>query len=302
MPTFLARRDYPTGIFANQLQVGDTNGDGIPDLITLPAYLNGSVSVQLGNGDGTFRPGPTSDTGAYVAYSFAAADLNTGGKVDLAIANLNGIVVCAGNGDGTFQSGVLYPINDSVAFLVAGDFNGDGILDIAAAGNSGVWLLTGKGGGTFNTAVLAVALPGSAKMSTADFNGDGELDLAVALGGGFAVLLGNGNGTFQAPQTVNVPQGPISEVVAGKLTRDGPPGIATGENCNCVLLYFGNGVGGFTGPKQLNIPWATGWGSLALGESPALRYAAFGGTRAKRSSARNGSWLVWWCAPHPLRF
>jgi hypothetical protein len=87
------------------------------------------------------------------------------------------------------------------------------------------------------------------------------------LGGSFAVLLGNGNGTFQAPQTISVPEGPISEVVAGRLTRDGPPGIATGgQNCNCVLLYFGNGAGGFMGTKQLNIPWAYTWGSLALGD------------------------------------
>jgi hypothetical protein len=182
MPTFFARRDYPTGIFANQVQVGDTNGDGIPDLITLPAFLNGTVSVQLGNGDGTFRPGPTSDTVAEAAYTFAAAYLNTGGNVDLAIANLNGIVVSAGNGDGTFQSGILYAINDNVGFVVAGDFNGDAILDIAAAGNTGVWLLTGKGGGTFNSAVLAVALSGSEKMATADFNGDGKLDLAGSFG------------------------------------------------------------------------------------------------------------------------
>jgi len=29
---------------------------------------------------------------------------------------------------------------------------------------------------------------------------------------------------------------------------------------------------------------------------------SFQGTRAKRSAARNSSWPVWWCAPHPLRF
>ena len=31
-PSFFARRDYP--IYTNFMQVADTNGDGIPDLIT----------------------------------------------------------------------------------------------------------------------------------------------------------------------------------------------------------------------------------------------------------------------------
>src|ERR1700722_6304112 len=142
MPTFFARRDYPTGIFGGELQVGDTNCDGIPDLITV-ASLDGTVVVQLGNGNGTFRSGPITNAIAGGANSFVAADLNTDGKIDLAIANQNGIVVATGNGDGTFETGLLYPINDQVLFLVVGDFNGDGILDIATAGNnSGVWLLT----------------------------------------------------------------------------------------------------------------------------------------------------------------
>lgn len=53
MPSFYARRDY-AGLHSNWIQVADTNGDGIPDLI---ADQEGYIEVQLGNGDGTFRPG-----------------------------------------------------------------------------------------------------------------------------------------------------------------------------------------------------------------------------------------------------
>ena len=59
MPTFFARRDYP-GLFNFFVQAADTNGDGIPDLISDPL---GTVSVLLGNGDGTFRTGPTTNIG-----------------------------------------------------------------------------------------------------------------------------------------------------------------------------------------------------------------------------------------------
>ena len=167
MPTFFARRDYPTGIFSDAVRVADVNGDGIPDLISFGIDA-GSISVEIGNGDGTFRPGPTSGNIASSDY-FATGDLDNNGTIDLAIATPGGVVVSMGNGDGTFQPGPLYPINDEVFSLVLGDFNGDGILDIAATGNSGVWLLIGIGDGTFNSPGLAASLPGAASIRGGGF-------------------------------------------------------------------------------------------------------------------------------------
>jgi hypothetical protein len=265
MPTFFARRDYSET--SNFVQIGDTNGDGIPDLI---ASSLGTIQVYFGNGYGTFVPGPTTTTIASgAAYSLAALDLSGDGKIDLAMATGGGVVVSLGNGNGTFESGVNYPINDNNGYLVIGDFNGDGILDIATAGPTGIWLLIGQGGGTFNSAVLVVSLANAFNIAAADFNQDGRLDLVVTTetatnAGSFAVLLGNGNGTFQTPQTFAQSQS-TKGVAVGSLTKGGPPSIAINGPNGYAYLYFGNGKGGFAGPRAVNLPGG-GSNGLAIGD------------------------------------
>src|SRR5438046_10598214 len=53
-----ARRDFPVGSVSINVALGDFNGDGVADL-AVANYLAGTVSVLLGNGDGTYRPALT---------------------------------------------------------------------------------------------------------------------------------------------------------------------------------------------------------------------------------------------------
>ena len=53
-PSFVARTDYVVGSLPEGMAVGDLNSDHNLDLVTLS--YNGSVSVLLGNADGTFQP------------------------------------------------------------------------------------------------------------------------------------------------------------------------------------------------------------------------------------------------------
>src|SRR5262249_40143889 len=101
-PGFVAPRDTPIAV-----AVADVNGDGRPDIITAnyaANYGSHSVSVLLGNGDGTFHPGPFSSPGlppgtfavgsgpivravATVPISVAVADVNGDGISDIITTN-----------------------------------------------------------------------------------------------------------------------------------------------------------------------------------------------------------------------
>jgi len=128
--------EYPTGPTPDAVTVGDFNGDGPLDLVTASGtYLtNNTVSVLLGNGDGTFQPNVDYITGT--APSFAAlGDFNGDGRVDMAVVNAtsNTVSILLGNGDGAFQPRIDFPAPIGANGIAAGDFNGDGRLDLVVA-------------------------------------------------------------------------------------------------------------------------------------------------------------------------
>ncbi|HUA14746.1 MAG TPA: FG-GAP-like repeat-containing protein [Verrucomicrobiae bacterium] len=197
------------GLWTLGVAVADVNGDGKPDVIVASECLsnnscsNGVVSVLLGNGDGTFQPAVTYNSGGNDAMSVQVADMNGDGKADIVVDNecsadcsTGAISVLLGNGDGTFQPAIAASIPQSEMWqsIVVGDFNGDHKLDVAAGGSNA--LLVGNGDGTFQPAMSLGASGFDTVM--ADFNGDGRPDLAV---GGVTVLLNISNGFLVSTTT-----------------------------------------------------------------------------------------------------
>ena len=68
------------------MAVGDVNGDGKPDLVVANCNSD-TVSVLLGNGNGTFQAQQTFSTG-FDPVSVAVGDVNGDGIPDLVVANL----------------------------------------------------------------------------------------------------------------------------------------------------------------------------------------------------------------------
>jgi hypothetical protein len=224
---------------AVSVALADVNGDGKLDVVVSETSIFGcfaesSIGVLLGNGDGTFQPERTYDSGGLCANHLLVADVNGDGKPDVVVANECGsdqsycnygidsvIAVLRGNGDGSFQAPQTYDSGGvAQTSITVADVNGDGKLDLLVANSgshesgvstSNAAVLLGNGDGTFQTAEIFETYPqGLTSLAVADLNDDGKPDVVettcffstTCLGGIGAVLvqLGNGDGTFQAPQ------------------------------------------------------------------------------------------------------
>ncbi|MGB0047456.1 MAG: FG-GAP-like repeat-containing protein, partial [Terriglobales bacterium] len=201
--TFQPPVNYDSPGYPWSAAVADVNDDGIPDLVVAnycqaPSCLtDGSAGVFLGNGDGTFQPVVTYDSGSPRSTSVAVADLRGDGILDLVAASgyrSTVVSVLLGNGDGTFQAPVDYDLGGTInQEVVIGDLNGDGIPDLAVVdvcknfkkgaciGNGQVRVLLGNGDGTFQVPVTySSGGYGGWAIAIGDVNGDGRSDLVVA--------------------------------------------------------------------------------------------------------------------------
>src|SRR5438552_9510290 len=166
LPRAASARSYAAGAGPYSVAAGDVNGDGTLDLVVANSLAN-SISVLLGNGDGTFQAARTFDAGLGSGPIWVViADVNGDRKPDILLANQsrNSVGVLLGNGDGTFQPVMNFDTGGNFAESIAvGDFNGDGKLDVAVAHfmTNNVTVLLGNGDGTFpNPSAAATPVPG----------------------------------------------------------------------------------------------------------------------------------------------
>ena len=145
--------NYPFAVAGGASVEADFNGDGKADIAVLSTN---SVSVLLGNGDGTFQPA-MSFTVASTGLRLSGWRLQRRRQHGFGFSTSDGIVVALGNGDGTFQPTIFTATKGSPITMVTADFNGDGTSDIVVAtvveatGNY-VSILLGNGDGTFHSA------------------------------------------------------------------------------------------------------------------------------------------------------
>ncbi len=177
-----------TGSNPDAILTGDFNEDGIVDLAVLNNLGSqygtpGSVTIFLGNGDGTFiQPSASSTASGISGLVLAAGDFNNDGHLDLLVPLGADAFLLLGDGHGGFaaQSYVAIPQGDHVAVA---DFNQDGNEDLAIVNSETdtVALAPGNGDGTFSTPTAGATTGYDPRsIAVADFNGDGYPDLVSA--------------------------------------------------------------------------------------------------------------------------
>jgi len=267
--------------FATSTVAGDFNGDGKLDLATLGVPSSGSnniptVSLQLGNGDGTFQAATAACTipGSSLGGDITAADVNRDGKLDVVVA-ANLIGVCLGNGNGTFSNSPEYyePVSTLPGalgpFVAIADFNLDGNPDAVA--NNGI--LLGNGNGTFQ-GQRAIPLPYSSfsaslvgKFVKNAAPGVAAIGMSSSNVSSLSILTNDGTGVLSLAHTYVLPQ-LGSGIATADLNGDGNLDlIVTGSaptsmNWSYTVL-LGNGDGSFKPPVlyQQSVP---GGGTLPI--------------------------------------
>jgi hypothetical protein len=182
LPTSFPVDDGPQAIVAGHFNNAGGTPDANLDLAVVSIGPTASMTILMGNGDGTFTEAPASPYGGFSNPSaIQAADLNHDTFLDLVVADSDVLWIFGGAGDGTFAFSevVFAPAAIDVAIV---DFNGDGNLDLVAHGADTGELRRFTGDGMFAftpLTPLATSVSAASAIRAADFNRDGILDVAV---------------------------------------------------------------------------------------------------------------------------
>ena len=265
------------------LAVGDLDGNGTVDLVSVSSNNSSTttVNVLLGDGHGNFQKPSAQQTFPGIFPNAAyLSDIDGDGKPDLVLSyeppvgGPNNLVWLKNTG-GSFAAPVMIAsIAPDNKFFSIADFNHDGKPDILypmPGSPETLHILFNQGNGQFNDQAVSGLNGIFGAASVIDFNLDGIPDLAIQVVQNSGVVelysfRGNGDGSFT--EIANAPVGPGGAMpyllVAGDFDHDGFPDLVAaggnGEPLENVYL-FGDGRGDFV-PQQVVGPG----GPLAVGD------------------------------------
>src|SRR5579859_687593 len=267
----------PAAIASGTFRVTDTTHLTQPADLVIANSTSNTVTVLLGNGDGTFveAPGSPFPVGTQ-PRSVIVADFNNDGFLDFAVADSgdNTIATFQGNGDGTFTPFPKSPFTlpatmQGPVAMAKGNFqnlsNTGPDLSVVNELTNNVAILESQGQGFDGTFTIATGSPfdtgkGPIAIAAGDLNSDGVPDLAIvnSIDSTISVFLNNGDATFSA-----APGSPLSTtsganpsgVVIADFTNDGISDIAvTNQGLSTLGVYVGLGLGAFASQIELSTP------------------------------------------------
>jgi hypothetical protein len=282
-PILLGKNETGPAAIASAVLRASTTAVPTPaaDLVIANSSSN-TVSVLLGNGDGTF----TEATGSPFATgkqpsAIVIADFDGDGNLDFAVANKgdNSISVFRGDGTGGFTPfpkspfalpNIVASTETGPVAMVTGNFRNQSKPDLAVVNESSnsISILLSSGDntfdGTFSEATNSPIAVGKTPVAIAagDFNGDAVPDLAVVnqADNSVTILLSNGDGTFSAAtgSPLSTAATPDGIVVANFSNGANNDLVVTNQGQGTLGIYVGLGLGAFAPRFELNTPASPG--------------------------------------------
>jgi hypothetical protein len=265
--------NYAVGNSPSFVTTNVLRGDSTFQDLIVANSVDNTVSILLGNGDGTFEsqvaymlPATTDNDPVWITTG--AFNTPNDSNLDLAVANKgsNTVSILLGQMDsttglatGTFVPGMDLTTGNAPVSVVSANFHdkaNTGFLDLAVANqiDDSITIFQGNGKGTFPTSTVVPLIPGfqPTALATANLTNSGHVDLIVAEqsatsgnAGQVQVLLGNGDGTFSQAQFSPYAAGNAPAFVAtGDFNGDGVTDIAVADSGAPSTSSTGTGVAG----------------------------------------------------------
>lgn len=238
---------------ASPNEVGDFNGDGNADL-AVANIATDSISVLLGQGDGTFAPQMEISVGDQ-PRGIVVLDADADGDPDIINTNSGGsgsLSLLLNEGTGVFGAPIFFEGGGEGEWaLTTADMNEDGRLDLvlsARISNVPSIIVQGNNGdGSFSQLGSQNAGGSPWMLNSGDVNGDGHDDVAVvnSSSNNGAILLGDGSGNLSVPTTYATDPFPLATDL-GDIDGDGDLDWATSSFSGDWWLFLNDGQGNFS--------------------------------------------------------
>ena len=256
--TFFPSVSYTAGADPAGVGVGDLNGDGNLDIGNANGgQLDNSISVFIGNGNGTFQPQIRIPVG-FRPGDVLLADFDQNGRSEVVVTHYGSTAIYYFKPD---PAGVLGPpeiinIGNFQGNASAADFDIDGWLDMMVGAGHAV-LLPNDHNGHF---MPRIETPGCCLgyIAAGDWDQDGLMDFVGTNGVLHLALVGwnHGEGNFTQVSTLQTGYEPW-RVGAADLNGDGLPEIVIGNSRARSISVFTNTTGSGPTPTPTPIPTAT---------------------------------------------
>lgn len=187
------------------LCVLDLNGDAVMDIVTANrtgAQDDGTISLLLNTGNGTFDDPLNLETESTGETACAAIDANNDGILDVFIGaySSNEVLLFLGDGDGGLEFSDRKLSGAGPWMMAAGDLNGDGFADAVSSntGDNTVSVMLGNGDGTLQDAKNYPTGQFPLAIDVGDLDGDGDLDVVTSnfSSNNYTVLENTGDGAL----------------------------------------------------------------------------------------------------------